>query len=122
MVTKTGGCKFCGQMVQFEVPDKAYSLEDLDILATHNCTCPDAIRERKIQKAIAEAHGSIDEIFALDEPERVCLKSIVTMVGTGKFDSVSIKMDNRTKVGIKMTSKGNIRIDKSITSVETRES
>lgn len=122
MVSKTGGCKYCGQIVTFETEDKPYTLADLDTMASERCSCTEAMRQRRVGNAIRKAQEDIDEMFALEEDERTTMKACASLVGMGRFQNVSLKIDERTKVTIKLTSKGNIKIDKSVTSVETRES
>lgn len=88
-----GTCKFCGQtqMIQTVAP---VSQEELDVMATDKCMCPEAKAARRKKERKAKIDAYINKHFSADMVEFV--NKAVEMVESFVVDKVSINMDSKT--------------------------
>lgn len=114
---QTGGCKFCGQIYQFETGGQA-SEEQLDAWATEKCDCIDSRIEQKRQQRAAEAKANVQELLGegrediaglLDHGIDLISESKATRVtvktGRGETMNVSVNKDGIIKTEITKTTK-----------------
>lgn len=119
-ITVNGCCKYCGQIIAMQV-DKEYSDEVLDELASKRCDCDTARELREVENAITEAIEDVDKMFPEREEVRGCIKQACDLVGHELIDSITVKIDSRTKTTIKKTTKGKIRVERVVKNTESRE-
>ncbi len=121
---ETGACRYCGQVRMFHTIFP-WTNDECNEAATELCNCPDAEyytgqKERKetITKAIEENYGAeaekpIPEVAAI---MRAAAEAIVEY----KVDSVTIKA-GRIKCKLAMTSKGAVKMERTITNNDSVE-
>ena len=120
LIQKKGCCVYCGQIgfadVEEDTPDGAVDAE-----ITINCQCPDAkVHAGRIKKQI-KAQEKVDELFENHSDEvREFLKAAVILVGDYKTGKITVDT-NKIKATISLTSKGNIKVERSVTRKEAVE-
>lgn len=116
----TGVCKYCNQSTILPEDMVADNPElTADELATKICQCTEAKKARYKE----EAKTAIETMF--DDSEDKCIRLMLMQalegICVGDIESCTIKVASNIKVAIKMTSKGKIRIDRTISNNEAME-
>ena len=122
MKTATGACKYCGQIMTIEVPDK-FKQADIDEEVTRKCNCPEAQAITKQQEMIARAEGMIREFFEGRENMdaiKLLLLSAVEPIATGEIGGISISKGGYT--GTMKPGKDTIKVSLKYTTVDSVES
>lgn len=119
---QTGSCRFCGQMAQIETL-LPWPQEKLDEAATEMCKCGAAQNYASRKKRVEKAKRTIERQFGKYLPETAVglLKTAVELIGEDQIDSLTLDAGNGLKGKISMTSKGNIKVEKTETRKETQE-
>lgn len=121
LVQKKGGCVYCGQIgfvdVEEDTPD-----EVVDVEVTLQCQCPDAkVHFGRIKKQ-TKAQEKVDELFENQSEEvKAFLKAAVVLIGEHKAEKVTVDAGRKIKATISMTSKGNIKVERTATRKEAVE-
>ena len=122
MKTKTGTCKFCGQIATLEVPEK-FTQEMIDEEAVKRCDCPEAQAYTKQQESIANAEGTIKEFFkdreGMDTIKELLLGAVKPMA-ENSIGAISISKDGYT--GSMKPTKDGIKVSLKYTTVDSVES
>ena len=120
LIQKKGCCVYCGQIgfvdVEEDTPDEVVDRE-----VTLQCECPEAkVHSGRIKKQI-KAQEKVDELFE-NHPEEVVefLKAAVILVGEYKTGKITVDT-NKIKATISLTTKGNIKVERSVTRKEAVE-
>lgn len=117
LITKVGGCKFCGQTATVEVPEE-WSDGFVDECATETCDCSEASTYTWKKERKEKAEKSIDDQFgqqSKDEVEEEILqfmRDAVENIIENRIGSVSIGITPEVKAKIAITSKGLIKVEK----------
>lgn len=116
----TGVCRFCKQsvMIHEDYLEKWPKLTD-DEIATKVCGCEESVE----QNVRDDAYSAINTMFSgeKDENTRMLLVAAVDAICDDAIESSSFKAAGGIKIAVKKTSKGKIRIDKTITMNEAAE-
>ena len=122
MKTKTGACKFCGQIATLEVPEK-FTQEMIDEEAVKRCDCPEAQAYTKQQESIANAEGMIKEFFkdreGMDTIKELLLGAVKPLA-ENSIGAISISKDGYT--GSMKPTKDGIKVSLKYTTVDSVES
>ena len=111
---QTGACVHCGQIFQMQTAGNCAD-EQLDKWATEQCDCVGARLERKAVESEEKAKENIEKFFREQCPEAADLmKMAVRPVREQKIASVTVDTGFGTKGSVKLTSKGSIKVEKSI--------
>jgi hypothetical protein len=100
--------------------EEEQSIEQIDELATRNCTCDDAMDYQDKLQAIANTECDIDQLFGGQGTADI-LKSSIMPVAEGKVESVKVNIGNGVTATLKMNKKGRIQVQKQVTDVYTVE-
>lgn len=126
LTTKIGGCRFCGQTAQLEVPAE-WDTEQVDEAATEFCDCLEAAvytkkkqRKEKAVRAIEKQFGEDAEIH-VDETVTDLLKAIVDNIVELRIASGTIDIGNGLKAKIGMTGKGAVKVERAKTEKVVQE-
>lgn len=121
-ITEYGTCKYCKQRVLVQIPGEGDVPEDYaDDVASEECTCTKAREERDKKNAKSEAFSKISMLFDdYSDAKNLLVEAVQPLISTG-IESISIKIDKKTKATMKITSKGKIRVEKTITSGQVEE-
>lgn len=115
-VVLTGSCIYCGQIRQIE-GQEGMSEEERNRKATELCDCKEA------KTAQEKAEKNIHQMFGEDFPEtEEILLAAVKYIESGDIDSITIDTGMRVKGKVSMTSKGNIKVERTKTLKTSLES
>lgn len=124
-----GACKYCGQAVYIESKE-VLNQEILDNMATSKCQCLEAMaaetankRKMNASKIIKEKFGSGARSERLEQTDAVqrMLYAIVSAIADEEIESATLKLPLKCKATITLTSKGNIKIKRTLTKEEAAE-
>ena len=121
-----GYCNFCGQAKEITSPRaEQASQEDLNILATCQCECPDGRNTARMINQIAVVKARIEKLFGVDavdygfEPYPEAAESLNTIgkmiCEVEEVESATIKFSDGVKCKILKTASGKIRVERSET-------
>lgn len=123
-IQRYGICLKCGQLVTLP-QSHVYDDYTANAVATQNCDCEEATKQRYIDKAqrdLEELFGAKAELlFNYEEVDDRIIKSmhkLAKMVGAGLIDKASIDIPGdavQIKAKISLDSKGRIKIDRADT-------
>ena len=122
MKTATGACKYCGQIMTIEVPDK-FKQADINEEIIKKCDCPEAKAITKQQEMIASAEGMIKDFFKDREGMdviKLLLLSAVEPIAKGEIGAISISKGSYT--GTMKPGKDTIKVSLKCTTVDSVES
>lgn len=111
---KTGMCKFCRQQRIIKVPESIEDQEELDKIATQECSCPEAREEQKKEMKKEAAGGYIENILDRNEEAKRVLKMAVEAVYNGRASRVTLSTGKHT-YAVEQDGKGDIHIKRSFT-------
>lgn len=116
-----GACKFCHQNFALEVLKEGMSEEKLEELATRKCDCNEArnylSREKKRDKVI----GNIVELFGEASTTSTILIEQIDRIASGNVLKVTVDSGNGYKGTLQMTSKGTLKVERSISRKLSKE-
>lgn len=125
VVTQTGACRFCGQMRTIETLTH-WDADEVNEAVTELCSCYDATEYASMKMKKEKACKAIRRKF-LNEPKPWpapmldILFSAVTMILEGRLKKLSIDDGEGIKVSLGITSKGDIKVEKTVTKKESEE-
>lgn len=124
---RTGGCRFCGQIITVEAPG-GWEEEEIDELATECCGCEEAKnyafkkkRKERALEAISKQFGPYQETGIIREGTMELLAEIADQVVEDKTQSGTIDIGGGLKAKIGMTAKGAVKVERSKTEKESKE-
>ena len=94
---RAGECMYCHQTIMVEA-DEDVVQEDVDHIATEECTCQEAVSARNARKARRRAMDTIDNLFiGAEEPVGELFRMAYDLVGCREILSVTVRVsENRT--------------------------
>lgn len=119
--TEMGTCRFCGQrkLVRYV---GGLTQEELDKIATDECNCDGAIKERNIRYEASKARTAVEKVIMPRYPEAgVILKEAVDSTAHGLFHAVTIGLGDGAKATMTVNRKGAISVKLSETIITTIE-
>lgn len=97
MIDSRGECAYCGQS-RFV---KIFPREDPNTVATRECECSEARKERELQNTIHAVKKGMDKrLKNISDNLRESIKSWVEPVARYELDSVAVKLDASTIIKI----------------------
>ena len=116
-----GTCRFCGQrrLVRYA---GGLTQEELDKIATDECNCDGAIKERNIRYEASKARTAVEKVIMPRYPEAgVILKEAVDSTAHGLFHAVTIGLGDGAKATMTVNRKCAISVKLSETIITTIE-
>ena len=116
-----GTCRFCGQrrLVRYA---GGLTQEELDKIATDECNCDGAIKERNIRYEASKARTAVEKVIMPRYPEAgAVLKEAVDSTAHGLFHAVTIGLGDGAKATMTVNRKGAISVKLSETIITTIE-
>lgn len=101
-------CQYCGQSCVVMVkPGKEYTDEELNRIATSECTCAGAEDENKVRSRINDANDAIDMVLAKKNKKTVAkiMLAAVDAMARDRIKKVSINIDGETNCSMYMKGK-----------------
>lgn len=93
LITTTGTCKYCGQLVTIRAAAES-SESERDDIATAECTCEDAKEAFKVETSVRVLTDKINERYAgMPADAREALISCLKPVAYGMLDKVTVKVN-----------------------------
>lgn len=117
----TGTCKFCGQvrMVRYA---EGKTQEDLDRIATSECSCEGAERERAAAHQESKAQNAIRKVIAQRFPDAAAVLTVAAgPAARGKIKSVVIGLGGGAKATLVLGKSGELGVKLSETIITTME-
>lgn len=116
-----GTCRFCGQrrLVRYA---GGLTQEELDKIATDECNCDGAIKERNIRYETSKARTAVEKVIMPRYPEAgAILKEAADSTAHGLFHAVTIGLGDGAKATMTVNRKGAISVKLSETIITTIE-
>lgn len=114
-IERTGGCRFCGQIATMRALEE-FTEEEMDELATEQCSCPEAgfysVQKGQKERAHAKIEGLFESGREITEEEAEFLHSTVDPIVTEQLQKVTVEITETLKMTINKTAKGNVKITK----------
>lgn len=130
IATRTGACRFCGQIKAVEAPED-WSEEKVDELVAENCGCDDAIWYQNKKKRKENVHGAIDKLVeteSIAEKDEVVPQEAVDLLHIAAdqlcdevLKSITIETDSGIIVKMNVTAKESIKMERKKVKKKTRE-
>lgn len=112
----TGTCKYCGQVRETFVPEEIEETqENLDRLATEQCDCEKAEKEREKRQTAEKGKSTLKKILSRWPEAAEEAEVLVNMISSGTLEAVTLKVSMGTTVKVSINSKGNIVVNKTTT-------
>lgn len=106
LITTTGTCKYCGQLVTIRAAAES-SESERDDIATAECTCEEAKEAFKLETSVRVLTDKINERYAgMPGDAREALISCLKPVAYGMLDKVTVKVNESTTIKIYRSTKG----------------
>ncbi len=106
LITTTGTCKYCHNLVTIRVLPHT-SEEDRDKIASAECSCQDSKDAQNTETAVAVLKDKINSRYNLmPENARNALISCLRPVAQGSLDKVTVKVDDSVTIKIYRSAKG----------------
>lgn len=116
-VVQQGGCKFCGQLMKIETLI-GWDEDKCNELATETCNCHEATEYTRRKGQKERAHSKIESLFetcngkGLSTESAKVLHMAADLLSDGEAQSISLDAGNGLKAKISITSKGNIKVER----------
>ena len=118
-IQATGTCHYCGSVRLVNVTEEKEQ-QELDLLATKECDCEKARFERNKEDQRDIAFANIELLLGDKCPKAIeGLKTVVPFIQEFVFTEVTVKLNDVSKVQMKMNDRGSIIITKTDTIKDT---
>lgn len=118
-IQATGVCHYCGSVKLVNVTEEKEQKE-LDLIATKECDCERAKFERNKEEQLEIARTNLNLLIGDKCPKAVeGLTKVVPYIQDYVFTEVTVKLNEVSKVQMKMNDKGSIVISKTDTIKDT---
>lgn len=109
-----GACIYCGQVFNLQTSGQCTE-EQLNRWATDQCDCSGARGARRAEESEKKAKDNIEKFFRENSPEAAdIMKMAVRSVQEQKIASITVDTGFGVKGSVKLTNKGFIKVEKSI--------
>lgn len=116
-----GTCRFCGQRRTVRYAG-GYAQEELDKIATDECNCDGAIKERSIRYEASKARTAVEKVITPRYPEAgEILSKAADPTAHGLFHAVTISLGDGAKATMTVNAKGAVKVKLSETIITTLE-
>lgn len=106
LITTTGTCKFCGQLVTIRAVAES-SESECDDIATAECTCEEAKEAFKLENSVRVMRDKINERYAgMPSDAREALISCLKPVAYRMLEKVTVKVNESATIKIYRSAKG----------------
>ena len=106
LITTTGTCKFCGQIVTIRAVAES-SESERDDIATAECTCEEAKEAFKLENSVRVMRDKINERYAgMPGDAREALISCLKPVAYRMLEKVTVKVNESATIKIYRSAKG----------------
>ena len=115
-----GTCKFCGQKVMTSVSDSC-TQEEIDEAATRECSCEaaKAYNNKVCDAEVCEAN--IKSVIGEDSTVSQLLISCIPLIQDGDIAKITVNIKAGVTARLGYNGKGNLVIQKTVTTVESEE-
>lgn len=126
-IVQDGACRFCGQLKKVETM-VGWTHDQCDELATETCGCIDSCTYARKKGQKERAHMKINMLFVdtkdnepLDQAAVELVREAAELVAEGKIKSCMLDNGNGCKAKLSITSKGNIKVERTDTEKQAEE-
>ena len=100
-----GYCRFCGQSKMVD-GDPGMSEEELNQLATSECTCPGAVREAWKNSVLEEYDQNLEVLFGKKPELKKLMRAAGELIMNEKIEKLTITEAQGKTIGLKPREKG----------------
>ena len=106
LITTTGTCKYCHNLVTIKADPDATE-EEKNKIASSECSCKDSKDSREVDTSVRVLTDKINERYeTMKDSARLALIACLKPVAYGMLDKVTVKVDDATTIKIYRSSKG----------------
>ena len=106
LITTTGTCKYCHNLVTIKADPDATE-EEKNKIASSECSCKDSKDAREVDTPVRVLTDKINERYeTMKDSARLALIACLKPVAYGMLDKVTVKVDDATTIKIYRSSKG----------------
>lgn len=106
LITTTGTCKYCHNLVTIKADPDATE-EEKNKIASSECSCKDSKDAREVDTSVRVLTDKINERYeTMKDSARLALIACLKPVAYGMLDKVTVKVDDATTIKIYRSSKG----------------
>lgn len=98
--TLVGTCRFCHQQRFVEHADSSMTQADLDKVATVECDCEDAMRERELMNSVRAVSSNVNHSVGLPREVREAVIGLLKPIAMSLIQSATVKVDDMTTVKV----------------------
>lgn len=111
-----GFCKYCGNSRIVKLKDEGieYTQTMLDEMAAEQCDCEGACHQRKKEADRETASAYIDNVVD-KEALAAALKNFIEVLQDYKAQSISVKVDDKTKISLSIGQDGALSVQRTDT-------
>ncbi|MBE5936031.1 MAG: hypothetical protein E7262_09610 [Lachnospiraceae bacterium] len=126
-VNEYGSCIYCGQVHMVEAYEgdivRASSKEEyLNLLATEDCKCFQATKEKRIKTQVERGKEVVKQYFAEDFPDVSSLMcEAVELLSREKIKKITIDTGKNIKAILEVNANNNIKVQRKLTKNNVRE-
>lgn len=113
-----GTCHYCGQIRDVVVGDNTdLSQEEIDYFAALDCDCAGSRKVQDLENDKNVTEANIDTLFEgkEDHPAADILKKCIPLIQHSSISSISLQLNETTKINLGTTSKGALKVAKTVT-------
>ena len=113
-----GTCHYCGQIRDVVVGDNAeLSQDEIDALVALECDCDGGRKAQDLENDKNVTEANIDTLFEGKEnhPAADILKRCIPLIQHSSISSISLQLNETTKINLGTTSKGALKVAKTVT-------
>lgn len=106
LITTTGTCKYCHNLVAIKADPDATE-EEKNKIASSECSCKDSKDAQEVDTSVRVLTDKINERYeTMKDSARLALIACLKPVAYGMLDKVTVKVDDATTIKIYRSSKG----------------
>lgn len=98
--TLVGTCRFCHQQRFVEHADPTLTQEDINEIATVECDCEEAMRERELMNSVRAVSQNVNQSVKLAREVREAVIGLLKPIAMGLIQNANIKIDDMTTVKV----------------------
>lgn len=117
---REGTCRFCGQ-IKSVVVGEGLTQEEVDRIVELECDCDGAKTEQRLANNATKTESDIDELLEGHKAADI-LKACIPLIQHSSISSIGMQINETTKVSLGTTTKGALKLTKTVTIKQERKS
>jgi len=110
---REGVCRFCGQ-IKSVVVGEGLTQDEVDKIVASECDCEGAKTNQRLEEDANETEANIRELLE-EHPAADILIKLIPLIQHSSVASVSMQLNETTKITMGTTAKGALKVAKTVT-------